>query len=1195
MQALNEGIPPSSSRGTRKNSKQVTTRVAKDGGGSPRAARKTDVNRKKRQKQPVGDSSQGNTYRKNKSGEQYNDYANTMQHYNYFNGSMPQHHGQFRRMQEQQQAFMHQMLALSPQQYVQQMAYFQQHSAENFLGDLSHLPSLPPPSSSSILPNTGYMPLPPQSINDMTSQNLKNFASQSGSLQSLGMNSVAGTQSTPVGEVYVGDIPLHAPDATTSSTSNYIANSSNGGSGNDNDADDIATTATGTDANAFASNPAVLHYGGRKGVSSAISGAFSQDAGGEDAQLLNKELMAYLQSRDDVYESENGQYVRNLAIEKILRVVKDWVNISNGAGTQLRIFGSTRLGVHAPEADIDVLCLAPNFVFRHDFFTSLKAKLESRFDVQQLSAVPEAYTPVMKFNIDGQPVDMIFASLSLYMKIPEEIDILENNACLFNLDEQSIRSLNGSRVAERICQVVPNFEHFCVTLRTVKRWAKQRGLYSNVLGFLGGVNWAILVAFVCQRYPHACPALLLLRFFQMFAIWPWTTPVMLVDLLLSQLYALPIWNPKLYAKERAHVMPIISPAFPAMNTAYNVGLPQYRAIHEEILRASLIFQEYVNSSAGSSPNTTHEDFFSKYSRYIQIDISADTEDEKRLWFGWVESRIRLLIVGLEQAFSGALCVHPIANSPDEKLSATISTPLRGKSDDIDSTGSESGTATPIPAMSTFFMGLTLLEAKGHTINISNTIAQFILKCKYWAGIKPGMHLEVRVINASEIPLWVFETKTEPSNVRACTPAKPPRRRSSSVGLVDQNENGNLLSFAEMKRSKSDITGSPSSSNSDFVQPFMNEMRGKGVTRRHPSVKKIGSVPMQHRQVQTQTEVNLDTTDFEGTGNGSQSIGKEEHQQQHGTQKSFTKEDKNISSQIQLNFEETTNENANEKYSERNTPRADTGTSSVPTTPVSINFVTETQTPQTPTTPTSKSKHRDEMSASLKQSPVPIIPVSPIAVRSGNPTMAAWLDDTSPSLPLAQQRLQDLSFSETILSSESGEELPEPPQLRSPLSYPNPHPTLTQQSSSGNSPIPLTSSQRKTFRVRQNSRDNGSEKEMLTLTLSRKNIPVSVGTGSEKSNGEIMEISNNHNTNTEISTETKTTSKIPKTKARVTKVVDTMSPIVVDNTTDIITSKSILSDTEGAAVKASVSATIKEKQTPATVSWANRLSRLHAKD
>lgn len=58
----------------------------------------------------------------------------------------------------------------------------------------------------------------------------------------------------------------------------------------------------------------------------------------------------------------------------------------------------------------------------------------------------------------------------------------------------------------------------------------MRQVYSNVLGCLGGVNWAILVAFVVQRYPKAPPAVLLSKFFLMYHRWKWPNHVSLNEL-----------------------------------------------------------------------------------------------------------------------------------------------------------------------------------------------------------------------------------------------------------------------------------------------------------------------------------------------------------------------------------------------------------------------------------------------------------------------------------------------------------------------------------------------------------------------------------------------------------------------------------------------------------------------------------------
>lgn len=305
----------------------------------------------------------------------------------------------------------------------------------------------------------------------------------------------------------------------------------------------------------------------------------------------DEELHTYLISRSDIYESRDRSELRDSVVRKLASFVDEWSSriaqdrgISfpgKSGGTCLKIFGSTRLQVHSPVADLDVLCIAPRHVSRDDFFKLFGAELKRRSDVTNFSSLTEAFTPVLKFFMDNQAVDLIFVSL-FCKSIPPSINVI-NPKYLRGLDEQGVRSFNGSRVSEQICQLVPNFDAFCVCLRTIKHWARQRGVYSNVLGFLGGVNFAIMVAFVCQRYVHASPSTLIKKFFLVFSTWRWPNPVLLTGLeeispADSDGKHLSVWNPKVNPKDGGHLMPVITPCYPAMNSAYNVGFPQFRLL-----------------------------------------------------------------------------------------------------------------------------------------------------------------------------------------------------------------------------------------------------------------------------------------------------------------------------------------------------------------------------------------------------------------------------------------------------------------------------------------------------------------------------------------------------------------------------------------------------------------------------------------
>lgn len=70
-----------------------------------------------------------------------------------------------------------------------------------------------------------------------------------------------------------------------------------------------------------------------------------------------------------------------------------------------------------------------------------------------------------------------------------------------------------------------------------------RAIYANVMGFPGGVAWAMLVARVCQLYPQATSAVILSKFFVIMCKWSWPTPVLLKAIEDGPLNVR-IWNPK---------------------------------------------------------------------------------------------------------------------------------------------------------------------------------------------------------------------------------------------------------------------------------------------------------------------------------------------------------------------------------------------------------------------------------------------------------------------------------------------------------------------------------------------------------------------------------------------------------------------------------------------------------------------------
>ena len=209
-------------------------------------------------------------------------------------------------------------------------------------------------------------------------------------------------------------------------------------------------------------------------------------------------------------------------------------------------YGSYRLGVFGPGSDIDTLVVAPKYVTRDDYFKEFPDLLLSMAPenaITDMAVVTDAFVPIIKFEYSGISIDLIFSRV-IQKEIPQDFDLKDMNI-LRGLDEAELRSLNGTRVTDEILDLVPEQGTFKRALRAIKLWAQRRAVYANIMGFPGGVAWAMMVARVCQLYPKATASVIVNKFFLVIAKWQWPQPVLLKPVENGPL-PVRIWNPKVY-------------------------------------------------------------------------------------------------------------------------------------------------------------------------------------------------------------------------------------------------------------------------------------------------------------------------------------------------------------------------------------------------------------------------------------------------------------------------------------------------------------------------------------------------------------------------------------------------------------------------------------------------------------------------
>lgn len=470
----------------------------------------------------------------------------------------------------------------------------------------------------------------------------------------------------------------------------------------------------------------------------------------EKDKSLDATLKAFMDV-NIVVETDAEMKRRNDILAEIRKIFREWVvhiatevmhlpnEEAQDAGGELFISGSHRLGVKEPGADIDTVCVAPFFCEKEHFFSSLRDIFKNHPEVTDFSSVETAMVPVMSFDFAGVPIDFLFARLSTN-RVPRgfNIDSILDDSIMRNLDPETEKSLNGPRVTNMLSKLIgeAGYPNFLIVLRCIRLWAKKRGLYGNKFGYLGGINCNILVALICQLYPRGSPSHILCKFFLVYSMWEWPKPVMLNRIQPNPPGAYrEVWDKETHSTD---VMPIITPAYPAMNSSFSVSRATLDILTKEIERGKLITRR-IAATGGKNWDELFEptDFFVRYSYYLACNIIGNSEfpAESRSWEGFVQSRVRKMSLYMQEQ----LPVAPIHFHPAKFSSSKYEVSI------------------------TYFIGFNIntnaiRRDSDKTIRVDDVVARFWNDLKRYSGAKvDGLTFTADCIAWNKLPKEVFES------------------------------------------------------------------------------------------------------------------------------------------------------------------------------------------------------------------------------------------------------------------------------------------------------------------------------------------------------------------------------------------------------------------------------------------------------
>ncbi|EYF01087.1 Hypothetical protein CAP_8645 [Chondromyces apiculatus DSM 436] len=306
-------------------------------------------------------------------------------------------------------------------------------------------------------------------------------------------------------------------------------------------------------------------------------------------------------------------------------------------GGVLHVTGSRRLGCALPGGDLDLVAVLPGPVDLDAVEARVRSALPEGSRVRRVEAIR---VPGLEFCAAGLDVDLTIVDAGATpppQAVARRLALGEAAAMALSAVTDADAVLAAVEAAPDPAGATRRREAFLMLARSVKGWARAKGLDAAPFGGLPGLAWLVLSARTVREAPDLDPGRLLASFFGSWAAWDWRRPI-----------ALDPSAPAVGAPEDP--ARVATPTPPLRSCSDGVGAAALATLSEELYAAWEAVEAALAAGRDPLPELcAPPPLHRRHAAWAVITVEAPGPEALPAAVGRVRGRMRALLSALERA------------------------------------------------------------------------------------------------------------------------------------------------------------------------------------------------------------------------------------------------------------------------------------------------------------------------------------------------------------------------------------------------------------------------------------------------------------------------------------------------------------------------------------------------------------------